>query len=299
MNRNRLFYARPTNQCKFSAVDVSARYSVIPLRVFGTFTFLLLTAVCYGQTSTILDFYPRADSVAEYPDLPRKIATICTKKIDRFYVTFMGYEGSTHVFIAAVTLTPIKDPNRDISRMVEFNEIQPSVGRTSTWGYVFDRNKDGRIDYMALLGGAAAFETKDFPKDFPAKATQMSREQIEFFISRCKLIFNHWADDNYDGAIDAVIHVDMDRKLDWAKRKLVVRSTKFNGKFDEVWAFREKINESPTKVRHTESAVPYRPSGKPVGEITMETLQEKTDILRLMNQAAKECATGKFELSIE
>ena len=254
-----------------------------------------LTTFAQEQRQTLLSFYPIADSISEFPLLEQELETICQKKVERWYVTFIGRKGEKKIFIGAVTLQPIKDVSREISLTVNFDGAKPTSGKVTTWGYVFDRNNDGKIDYMALMSGAAAVEGPDFPEDFPVRDQHLDMKQLEVFVAHCKLLFNHFADDNFDGTLDAMAHIDMDPVRDWVKRKLVVRSTKFDGTFDDVWAFQQKIEDESERdpVEHTGTKVHYHPLGKLSGELTSQTLQEKTNILQLMNRAAKLCDVTK------
>jgi hypothetical protein len=258
------------------------------------FTILLYPLSGRGQGNrNILNFYPLADSVCLYPELQQKLAIYCQKMVDSFYVTFIGYKEQKDIFIGAITKKPIVDPNKEISRTVLFDGVRPLLGTTSTWGYIFDRNNDGKIDYMALVGGAAAFKDENLNDKYPAKGKKPTLKQLEYFISHCKLIFNHWADDNYDGKIDAVVHIDMDPEHDWVERKIVAGSTKFDEKLDQVWAFHNDIILERENIKHTYSAVPYYPLGDKLNNITNETLIEMTSYLQLFNRASALCNAGK------
>lgn len=273
---------------------------------------IALILCCFSPMSAqedLINFYPVADTLCTYPEITTPIDTICQismpqyarKKVGnryvtdttKIYVSFLGYKGQKNVFIAALTMKPIENPNFDIMRIVDFDGTSPKLGRVTTWGYVFDRNNDGKIDYMALVDGAAAFKSDMIPADFPVRGQNLTMPQLELFMSHCKIIFNHWADDNFDGKIDAVVHVDMDSVRDWVDRRLVIRSTKFEGNFDEVWSFRKYITDEHGSVEYSKTAVPYRPLGKLSGEITKANLDEKTAILDLLNKAAVKCDLGK------
>jgi hypothetical protein len=244
------------------------------------------------EGGTITGFYPKADTACDFPPLENPLTILCRKKIENRYISFMGYKDVKKIFIVAITLTPIKDVRKELSLIVDYEGGRPSIGKVKSWGYIFDRNGDGKIDYMALIAGAAGFEEENFPDSFPNRTQILNRDQLEYFVGHCKLIFNHWADDNFDGTIDAAIHVDMDPDRDWVKRRLVIRSTKFNGVFDDVWAFRNQIGEEHDSVSYTGSAVPYHPLGKASGEITWQDFNEMTAILKLVNRAAKLCDIG-------
>jgi hypothetical protein len=267
---------------------------------------------CFSPLSAqedLINFYPVADTLCSHPEITQPIDTICqmqmpqyTKKragnklvndTTKFYVSFLGYKGQKKVFIAALTTKPIEHPNYDIMRIVDFDGTSPKLGKVTTWGYVFDRNNDGKIDYMALVDGAAAFKDDNIPPDFPVRDQNLTLPQLELFMSHCKIIFNHWADDNFDGKIDCVVHTDMDPVRDWVDRRLVIRSTKFDGTFDNAWSFRNYITDEPGKVEYSKTAVPYRPLGKLSGEITQKMMDEKTAILDLLNKAALKCDLGE------
>jgi len=266
------------------------------LSVFIVIIICLQCGQAIAQRENLLSFFPKADSIAEFPPLDAELRVLCQKKIQKRYVSFIGDKGQKKIFIAAITLKPIENLKRDLSLTVDFNGVIPTLNKITTWGYIFDRNSDGKIDYMALVGAAAAVEDDNFPRNFPVRGEKMSTQQLEIFVNHCKLVFNHWADDNYDGNIDAAVHLDMDPDRDWVKRKLVVRSTKFDGTFDSVWAFRDRIDEDKEGVEHTLSAVSYHPLGRPNGEITKADFKELTDILQLINLAAAGCDIGKGEI---
>src|ERR1041384_42753 len=250
---------------------------------------LLFVQPAVSQESGLPGFFPHADSVCLYPRTDKKLRVICSRKIDRRYVTFVGYAGDTRVLLAAVTLNPLKDVQDSISLLVDFVDNRVSAGKITPWGNVYDRNKDGKIDYLAIVGGAAAFKPREFPEDFPLRGGHMTDAQIDYFVGHCAIIFNHWADDNFDGRLDAAVQADMDPERDWVERRIVVRSTKFNGRYDDVWAFTGSIGDERDSVGHTSGGVPYHPVMKPQEEIGPALFAERTNILKLMNGAAKEC----------
>ena len=249
----------------------------------------LLTVVLSGfgvcQTKSILDWYPIADSMANFPPINQELS-LAWKKIDRSYVTLIGIKGQPKVLVAAITTSPMTDV-KALSLTVAFDGIAPKVGSISTWGYVFDRNHDGKIDYMAMLGGAAADEGEDFPSDFPEGKRPMNKAELSYFIGHCKLIFDHWADDNYDGKFDALVQNDLDPKRDLVARQILVRSTLFTKAFDDVWAFKTDIHGNRDSVEHSDKRVQCRSIGKGNDVITQKVFNARTEILDLVNRAAK------------
>lgn len=253
---------------------------------------LVLVLICLSTESTfaqqtIIDFYPVAESLIAQPPYKPRLKILGQHKISNRYITLIGFKEDKSIFIAAVTLEPIKDVMKEIALSVKFNGLTPDVGKTKTWGYIFDRNGDGAIDYMALLGGAAPFKDSQFPADYPYRGESLLFHHMQYFAKQCKLAFNHWADDNFDGKLDALIHVDMERDRDYVERRIIIRSTMFDGKFDEVWALRLFDDSVQDSIPHTETSVPYRAIGGKEDVVTDATLAEKSEILKLLNSAIK------------
>ena len=251
------------------------------------FALLLLAAVTCGtaQNGSIVDFYRYADSISTYPPVDQQLAIIQQQKVMNGYVSFIGIKGTSIVILAAVTTEKLTDP-KSISLTVEFLKDRASIGKVPMWGYVFDRNNDGKVDYMALVEGAAPYKDKDFPEDYPLRKKPATQEQMERFVNDCKLVFNHYADDNFDGKVDAFVHIDLDPKRDWVERQIVARCTAFDEKFNDVWAFRLSMKNPPEQVAHTAENIPFHPLNKPTDVLTKATLADRTSILEYLNTAA-------------
>ena len=243
---------------------------------------------CFGQQLPIDKYYRIADSVTSFPPVGQKLVVLCQKKIDRYYVSFIGLKTAAKAMIVVVTPKQFTEPD-SVSLTVAFNGYRPSMGKVKTWGYIYDRDSDGRIDYLALASGAAAVKGADFPDSFPRRNEYYTKDQLEYFVGHCKLLFNHWADDNYDGSIDAVIHIDMDSTRDWVDRHLVARSTTFNRTFDDVWGFYDATGEEPQRLSFTGEAIPFHSLIKRHDSLTWKMLDEKTGVLELINRAAQAC----------
>jgi len=253
---------------------------------------LVLAPSALFAQKNMVDFYRYADSLTQTPPMINELKILGSKKISNRYVTFVGYPEDKSVVLAAVTLEPLKKLNEDIALNVRFRKMSPDMGKTSTWGYIFDRNQDGKVDYMALIGGAAPYKDSEFPEDYPYKGQPLQHAHMEYYITRCKLVFNHWADDNFDGMLDGVVHIDMDPERDFVDHQIVVRSTKFDGTFDDVWAFRASDGVLPEPVLHTTTSVAYHPINKPPDFITKPILDDKSQIMKLLNTALKQLKFG-------
>ena len=244
----------------------------------------------------IADFYPVADSATEHPPFRNELTTLCQVRVMERWVSFVGFKNTRTVLYVTFTLDSLADPVRDVSPTVGFDKSRPTLGKVSTWGYPFDRNRDGKIDYFALVGGAAPFEDEDFPPNYPKQNGQIMVHHVELFVAKCGIVFNHWADDNYDGMIDGVVQADMDPERNWVYRQILARSKKFDGRFDDVWAFRTDDSAFDDSVTYTPERVSYRPVGMPPGSFGRKELDDKSAVLTLMNEAIAACEKGSFRL---
>jgi hypothetical protein len=252
----------------------------------------LLFGQSFGQPNVrirkLIDFYSYVDSLASGPPPEKDLKIIKQKYLEGRWVSFIGLKGTDVANIVAVTLKPIKDVTKELSLTVQFDSISlsPRVGKIPSWGYIYDRDQDGKIDYMALLGGAAPIERPDVPDNFPQRGVQLTRSTLETYVSHCALVFNHWADDNFDGTLDGLVQIDIDPLRDWVMDQIVIRSTKYDGKFTDVWAFQNSMDNRADTVVYYKNKVPYHAIGGKINYITPQTFKEKTDILKLLNRAA-------------
>jgi hypothetical protein len=208
----------------------------------------------------------------------------------------VGFKTTRTVLYVTFTRDSVADPVMDVSPIVGFEKAKPTLGKVQTWGYPFDRNRDGKIDYLALVGGAAPFEDGDFPVNYPVQNEAMMMHHVQLYIEKCRIVFNHWADDNYDGKLDGVIQADMDPARAWVYRYIYASSTARDGKFDSVWAFRTDTSSFNDTVTVTDGGVEYHPVGLPAGVLGAKDLDEKTAIMTLMNEAIESCGRGSFRL---
>jgi len=258
------------------------------------FAMLAFVSIAPAAAQKLLEIYPAVDSVIRYPTLEDSLVVICSKKVEQRYITFVGIQGHNEILLAAVTLKPIANVKKDISFTVQFNGTNPTTGTVETWGYVFDRNGDGKIDYLALQGGAAPVWDKDMPDNYPERNVGLNRHELDQQVGHSYLVFNHWADDNFDGKLDGVVHVDMFQNRDWVRRRLVVQSSKFNDNFDKITSFRKTPFDIKDSIEVYDDGVPYFPIGKETEEmIDKKMFDDMSSTLLLLNRVISVCKVEK------
>lgn len=256
-------------------------------------------AACPGANAqqNIVDFYDTADSVTAYPPFRSELTTFCQVKLLDRWISFVGFKSTKTVLYVTFTLDSLADPVADVSPIVGYEKGRPVLGKVSTWGYLFDRNRDGKADYLALVGGAAPFEDADFPADYPKMGQATLMPHVELFLAKCRIVFNHWADDNYDGRLDATVQVDMDPERSWVYRRILARQTKFDGRFDNVAAFRKDDSAFRDTLTRGPEGFAYRPVSMAAGTFGNKELDEKSAVMALINEAVEKCGAGAFRLS--
>ncbi len=291
---------------------------------------LISTCISFAQED-IISFYPKAYAKTQNPPEEKKLMVIAEQKVEDKFVTFIGVEKGK-VLLVAITKDKIKNPQKDISLKVRFKSKEidierfsmrldniPDAGKIQDGCYVFDRNADGKIDYVSSLLGIIPVKPKDFPSDFPQGRTNYifnnDTRQIEFFKKNCQMVFNHLADDNFDGRVDGVVVERMDSERDWVDNWTIIRSSNFNDVLDTCWLFKDNINTKESNCLRAQKGYVARrairdlpePENKDSGKILEavpfyttklaefgnEELRKESEVLSLLNQAANLCGLTK------
>jgi len=219
------------------------------------------------------------------------------------HITFVGGPDKK-VVLVIFSDKRVEDLSRVITLkpvFVQLSEDTPPVATarasreaTLDWAYVYDRNGDGRIDYIAYLFAVLPVKPDDFPSDYPKGGKITSVEQIELVYTNSRLIFGHYADDNFDGATDAVVAAVLDPdRYPWVEQFGVLRSKQVDGNIDETWTFKKNITQRTGTV--AKRGKKYILQNAPDAEIqTREELFDfGTKIMKSINDFGRKCGLKK------
>jgi len=265
-----------------------------------------------ARAADFTGFYPVAEETILHPPEIGSMKILCSKKLaEGAHYSFVGGRDGK-VILTVLTSKPIKELSKVIMLEVMFrtspNAIIPTAmpgpAGSLDWSYVYDRNRDGKVDYLAYLYSALPFKPNNFPPEYPKMKDgklqfrpkdPYSMEYIQMMIRESRMIFSHHADDNFDGATDVAIASfhDSFRPM-WVEEFGVLRSTRFDGKVDENWTFRHDIRERtgnvPVSKGHFLLQNDQPPDNRRTGE---EWLGFGDRIMEQANRFAEECGFGR------
>jgi len=237
--------------------------------------------------SDILSFYQPALAVAQVTR-QRDLSIICQKSLPdqqgNIFVTFLA--GSTKkIVLAVVSKLPLSSPSSPIGFDGNF---QPGI----EWMFVFDRNHDGKVDYMLWPQGVLPYVEGTPPPGFPVRTgslvATMTRDQLALIQHYARLIFWHFADDNFEGKVSAVILDAWDPNGVFAVTGWqVIRSSHSDGVLDQCWYFTENIGEKTGECERTDQG--YKTRSSDPTDITPENLAAKSVWFSTLNAAAGLC----------
>lgn len=277
----------------FSEIFESVRIGSTGIMVIVLCLLFLTSTNSSPGEENILTFYNKAEARIQSPPDESYLKVICRKKIDNLYVTFVGWE-TGKVLLAAITQKKLKKPDKDILLKVRFMGLQeppfavPTAGNIVDWAYVYDRNGDGKIDYISYLVGPMPFEQKGFSADYPKRGEPVNLDELKIFLDSSRLLFNHFADDNHNGNVDAVVFETIDPERDWVDGRMVLRSSDSEDELDEGWLFKEDINVKEKDAERVGNGFKTLRVGG-TGVFGPAEQAEASKVFSMFNKAAEKC----------
>jgi hypothetical protein len=247
----------------------------------------------------LIAFYPRVAARALKPpaEASLKVLSDWTAE-DGSHVAFVA-PGKLLSILAVFSRDKFKKPEealflapryvvaKDMNAVREGREalVRATAGEVTDWAYVYDRNGDGRADYLCYLVGPMPVEGDSFPADFPTTSAGLSHQQLDYMLDHDRYVFSHVADEDFDGTVDAIVLYVRDPDRPWVKEFTVVTAPGA-GAPDSSWTFRDAIS-TPTGALKPVSGgfLRHRVDGKEV-YVTSSNFTVWGSVLARINAAA-------------
>ena len=251
------------------------------------------TAHAQAVAPDLVSFYPTAYARTRSPPKPDELSILCQTtlraKSGDVFISFVSAD-KKKVLIGAFSKSELQHPETAI-----FFEPQLKGGQTAKeqveWLFIFDRAGRGRVDYLVWPLGPGAIKPPDFPADFP-KGTKMTRQQYEYWVRNVRIVYQHWADDDFDGTLDAVVLEAADPDRPWIEGWQVIRSLRSDGVLDDCWFFKDSIGEKKGECERSGQGYKTR-SLAPKPAFGPENFTGFSQFLSWLNAAAGKCGLTK------
>ena len=202
--------------------------------------FLSCTGSCLAQQpgaapeGDFLSFFERIHPITGSVVVDEDWKVICRTEVEDAHVTFVGFDEG-EILLVVLTQQRFSNPNRNL--LLAVGENSPPRG-TRDWGYVFDRNYDGKVDYLAFLDGVNAVAPDEWAGELPNLTEPFTRRELtEVVIPNTRPVFWHMADDNFDGSHDGIATSMRNLETGWLDGWVVARDSDFDGRYDSCRAF--------------------------------------------------------------
>ena len=244
---------------------------------------------------SIVIFYPWVYTLTHSPPPQSKLKIVCQTKVDQVYITFIGIGGNRAV-IAALTPHRLTRPDENI--LLDWVIVpagqQPTAQKgTMDWAYIFDRNSDGRIDYLAYLHGPNPVTPEGQTGELPQLNKPITKDELKYVVSNMRMTFWHMADDNFDGMHDGVVARMRDEISRWTDSWIIARDTHFSEIYDTCQWYEGSFGLKGNSCEGSSKS--YYVRGKEIGGLKKIPPTDNRFFQRI-NQGANECqfASGSF-----
>lgn len=252
----------------------------------------------------LIAFYPKAAERVERPPSESALRAFADWTAeDGSHVTLVS-AGKKRAFLAVFTPDKMKKPDqalflrpryvvaKDMKAVAAGREplVRTTAGALDSWAYVYDRNGDGRADYLTYLAGPMAVQDDSFPADYPRDGEPLTQAQLDYSLDRQRYVFTHAADEDYNGAIDALVLYVRDPDRAWV-REFAALLAWGGASPDSAWTFRRSIAEPTGALPEVDGGyLRHRVANRPV-YVTAANYDTWTAVLTKINAAAEATKT--------
>lgn len=267
-----------------------------------------------GAQGDALGFYATAQATIDAPPSADSLRVVCSREVGandthigaKGWFSLLAPPGDSVGWIAAFTrrrISRVSDVLVTSPRWSPMPTAKPRASGTLDWAWIWDRNGDGRADYVAYLQNAHAVLPDPVPDTFPVPTRNADGSYsattplLYAMIEHTAMVFRHYADDDFDGRVDVAVVEEFDpiRPM-FVRGWVVARASRRDGIVDEAWAFRRDITDT-TRVLLREADGSYRlPSISAAdgsgSESALARLAHGTAVLSTVNTVNARCARG-------
>jgi len=294
----------------------SSRFPFSHAALLCAFSTLVVTIPLPAQ-SDALTFHAVAQATITGPPAADSLRVVCAREVRanetpigvNGWFSFLAPRADSSAWIAAFTRQRVRRVRDVITTKPLYNlgpSAAPTAAATLDWAWVWDRNGDGRADYVAYLQNAMGLLPDPLPDSFPTPTRnpdgtfRIDRDFLFALIDHAAMVFRHYADDDFDGRVDVVMteEADLDRPM-FVRGWVVARASKNDGIVDAAWAFRRGVFDT-TRVLTPEPdgsyLVPDIPIGGPRTIDAATRLVHGTNILAAINDVGARCTRGPVRI---
>ncbi|HSQ59307.1 MAG TPA: hypothetical protein VLT84_02545 [Acidobacteriota bacterium] len=244
--------------------------------------------------SGIESFYPQASARTGFLIEPTTLVIAAQEEQDGHNVALMGTDPKKPFLFS---MTPFYLLHPDVQLAFERRTISKEFPNPSTnWGYVFDRNGDGKVDYLCFHAGQMPVKGPDFPADFPKRDAdgklRLKEAHILYLVSRMRGVFFHAADDDFDGRVDGVVLFSVDPSRNWVDGWGLFRDTKPDAGAEVAVLFRDDIAKPTGTPKREADGWSWIGAGGKKTTVGAALFDGWTDILSRVNRTAEKVGFG-------
>ena len=264
-----------------------------------------------GAQGDALAFHATAQATIATPPSADSMRVLCTREVRanetplevNGWFSFVAPPRDSSAWIAVFTRNRVRKVSDVLTTTRLFSPLPTAApGRSGSldWAWIWDRNGDGRADYVAYLQNAMGVLPDPLPDSFPAPTREangrflLTQPFLYALIDHAAMVFRHYADDDFDGRVDVAVveEADVDRPM-FVRGWVVARASQRDGVVDGAWAFRRTITDT-TRVLVREADGSYRipaiPVGGPSTEDAAGRLAFGTSMLSAINEVGARCS---------
>lgn len=168
----------------------------------------------------------------------------------------------------------------------------PSTPPTPEWGWVYDRNGDGRVDWLTLVDTPRAMRppgvARESLADLFTPPENLTQAELDLVEAQVRVSYWHMIDGNFDQRPDAVIALPTDHEIGWTDGAMLLQLSDY-----EVTGCEWRSDADPALMAECGAdADEYVTAGTGPEMGARVPVPYLVDIFGLVSSAARQCDFG-------